>query len=81
MAANHSNTTYYSITEVAAQANVSRDTLLRWLKAGKIPEPSRNRNNYRIFTEQECAAVVRFANQITPSPLKRQTDHFKARVR
>ncbi len=63
----------YSTNEAARAAGISRDTLLRWLAAGKIAEPDRNRNGWRAFTEAELKAVVRYANKITPAPRKRQT--------
>lgn len=64
--------TYYSTTKVAAQAGISRDTLLRWLKSGKIPEPGRDRNKWRAFTKNEMNAVIRYAKKYTPSPTKAQ---------
>jgi len=54
------NTTY-TTRQVAKMAGVHRDTLLRWLREGRIPEPSRDCNNWRTFTPQEAEAVVRYA--------------------
>lgn len=71
----------YSTTEVAALANVSRDTILRWLKDGKIPEPNRNRNRWRIFSEEDLKAVLRYANKVIPGPKRVQRDLFKQRQR
>jgi len=51
----------YSTREVARLADVHRDTLLRWLRAGLVNEPARDRHGWRVFTKQEAAAVVRFA--------------------
>ena len=42
-------------------SGVHRDTLLRWLREGRIREPGRDRNNWRVFTKQETDAVVKFA--------------------
>jgi DNA modification methylase len=50
-----------STHQVAEIAQVHRDTLLRWLREGRIPEPSRNRNGWRIFTPAEAKAIIRFA--------------------
>jgi len=69
--------TYYSTAQVAVLAGVSRDTLLRWLKEGKIAEPGRDRNRWRAFTEQEKNAVLRYAQKYTPSPGRQQTRLFK----
>jgi site-specific DNA-methyltransferase (cytosine-N4-specific) len=63
----------FSTTQAARAAGISRDTLLRWLTAKKIPEPDRNRNGWRVFTESEVNAIIRFAHKITPAPRKQQT--------
>lgn len=63
----------YTTNEAAQAAGISRDTLLRWLATGKVPEPDRNRNRWRVFTEAEVKAIIRYANKITPAPRKRQT--------
>jgi site-specific DNA-methyltransferase (cytosine-N4-specific) len=48
-------------------AGVHRDTLLRWLREGRIPEPGRDRNNWRIFTPEETEFIVRYAKGTAPS--------------
>ena len=63
----------FTITEVAHLAGIHQDTLVRWIKSGKVPEPDRNRSGWRIFTHAETQAVVRYANKIVPAPRKRQT--------
>lgn len=55
---------YYQTREVSNIAGVHRDTLLRWLREGKIPEPKRNRNNWRIFSKSELNNIIEFARQI-----------------
>ena len=42
-------------------AGVHRDTLLRWLRAGGIPEPSRDRHGWRVFSKEEAASVMSYA--------------------
>lgn len=44
-------------------AGVHRDTLLRWLREGRIPEPNRDRNGWRFFTRDEASSIVSFAQQ------------------
>ncbi len=56
------NSVIYSTHQVAEMAGVHRDTLLRWLREGRVEEPSRDRNRWRAFTADEAAAVVRYAN-------------------
>ena len=48
--------------KVAELAGVHRDTLLRWLREGKVPEPDRDRNNYRVFTAAEAQAITAYAS-------------------
>ena len=55
----------YNVTEVARSAGVHRSTLIRWLYAKKIPEPRRDRNGWRAFTERERSAIVAFAKAYT----------------
>lgn len=68
----------YSTSDVAERAGVSRDTILRWLKTGKVPEPSRDRNGWRVFTEAEIKLVLRHATKVTPSPRRLQRELFRA---
>ena len=56
-----------STHQVAQMAQIHRDTLLRWLREGRIPEPNRNRNGWRTFTPDEAQAIVRYA-QGEPQP-------------
>ena len=42
-------------------AGVHRDTLLRWLRERRVPEPSRDRRGWRTFTVREASAVTDFA--------------------
>lgn len=51
----------YTTHEVAQMAEIHRDTLLRWLREGRIPEPGRNRNGWRAFTRDEVQNVVQYA--------------------
>lgn len=57
-----------STADVARRAGIHRDTLLRWLREGRVPEPLRNRNGWRSFTEEEANAVERFAKNGSIAP-------------
>lgn len=50
---------YLTTLEVAHQLKVSKQTLLNWLYAGKVPEPPRNRQGYRLWSEARVALVRR----------------------
>jgi hypothetical protein len=58
---------YYSTRQVAAMAGVHRDTLLRWLREGRVAEPSRDRNHWRTFTSEEAEAIVHYAQATSDS--------------
>lgn len=47
----------FSIQEAAENVGISKTTLHRWLRRGKVPEPRRDRNGWRIFTAQEVEAI------------------------
>ncbi|MHC5056282.1 MAG: MerR family DNA-binding transcriptional regulator [Planctomycetota bacterium] len=57
---------YLKAHEVAELAGISKNTLLRWLKAGKVPEVARDRNGWRVFSEEDVARVRAYAGKITP---------------
>jgi len=49
-----------STKKVADKANVHKDTLLRWLRNGSIPEPQRDHRGWRKFSYAEVAAIIKF---------------------
>ncbi|MCY3794902.1 MAG: DNA methyltransferase, partial [Gammaproteobacteria bacterium] len=55
-------TQFLSTAEVAGLAGVHRDTLLRWLRNGCVPEPRRDGRGWRVFSARDVAAVVAYAN-------------------
>jgi DNA-binding transcriptional MerR regulator len=48
---------YLTTLEVARELNVSKQTLLNWLYAGKVPEPPRNRMGYRLWSPSRVSLV------------------------
>jgi DNA-binding transcriptional MerR regulator len=48
---------YLTTLEVARELNVSKQTLLNWLYAQKIPEPPRNRNGYKLWNPARVSLV------------------------
>lgn len=62
--------TLYSTAKVAKRARVHKDTLLRWLRQGAISEPIRDRRGWRVFSEDEARAVVRYASSGGESVLR-----------
>lgn len=50
--------------EVAALCGITKRTLLRWLYAGKVPEPKRlevGGSEVRVWTEKDVAKVKAYA--------------------
>jgi DNA modification methylase len=54
-----------STADVARIAGVHRDTLLRWLREGLVPEPRRDRHGWRIFGTREAKLIAQFARSAT----------------
>lgn len=67
----------YSTREVAEKVGVSKETILRWLRTGKVPEPDRDRNGWRIFSDEDVKEALRYKNRVVPSPKKSQGKLFK----
>ena len=59
-------TQYFSVTEVAADLEVSRQTMWRWRKDGKIPPGHRFRDRQVFFTVSEVESVREYANHVEP---------------
>ncbi len=49
-------------------AGIHKDTLLRWLRSGNIPEPNRDRRGWRLFSGKEATAVVSYATATQTPP-------------
>jgi predicted site-specific integrase-resolvase len=50
------------LREVAETVGVSAITLRRWLLSGKVPEVTRDRNGWRLFTARDIGRIRQFAN-------------------
>ncbi len=57
---------YFSAAEVARELNVSRQTLWRWRKDGRIPSGKRFRDRQVFFTAAEVAAIREYGNLLEP---------------
>jgi hypothetical protein len=54
---------YLTTLEVAHELKVSKQTLLNWLYAGKIPEPPRNRKGYRLWSPSRVTLVKKLIGE------------------
>ena len=52
-----------STAQVSTMAGVHRDTLLRWLRRGLVPEPGRDERGWRSFSYEEATAIMAFAGR------------------
>ncbi len=57
---------HYSSQEVSEECGVSRQTLWRWRKNGKIPLGRRFRDGSLLFSETERETVIDYANRVEP---------------
>ena len=63
--------TFYRTSEVCRIAQISRSTLLRWLKEDTLPIPDfRDRRSWRLFTEDDVKTLVTEANKISETRTK-----------
>ena len=53
----------YKTKEVARIAKITKQSLYNWLKSKKIPEPNRDRNGFRIWTDNDLKTVLEFKNK------------------
>lgn len=59
--------TYYSASEVASAAGISRQSLWRWRTEGKVPAGRRYRDRQILFTAHEVQQVKEYANRLEPA--------------
>jgi len=69
---------YFSATEITKELAVSRQTLWRWRRDGKIPAGHRYRSGQVLFSPTEFEAIRAHANLLEPiqSPNKNQLKLF-----
>lgn len=63
---------YHTLAEAAELIGVAPVTLKRWLLTGKVAEVSRDRNNWRRFTDADVRRIKQFADASTPPKGLRQ---------
>lgn len=59
---------HWYVADAAAEAGISKPTLLRWIKQGKIAEAAtRDRNGWRLFDRREVDKIKALASSTAPS--------------
>ena len=66
----------YKLAEVAREARVSPSTVRRWLRAGKLPEPGKDRNGWRVWTQRELEHVIAVFQEYEEPAHERQAKLF-----
>ncbi|OIO38462.1 MAG: hypothetical protein AUJ75_02830 [Candidatus Omnitrophica bacterium CG1_02_49_10] len=54
----------YTTKEVLRKVGISRTSLYSWLKMGKVPDVARDRNNFRLFTDDDVKKILGYKNLI-----------------
>jgi len=53
----------YQLTEAARKIGVAPITLKRWLLDGRVTEVARDRNGWRVFSDEDVARIRAFAGR------------------
>ena len=53
--------------EAAERIGVSKNTLLRWFREGRVGDVARDRNGWRIFGAEDIARIKDYADRTYPS--------------
>ena len=59
-----SDINFYTTKEAAIKIGRSRDTILRWIREGKIRDVSRDYKNHRVWTEKDIRKFQEFARNV-----------------
>ena len=57
-----------STREAAERVGVSRNTLLRWFREGRVADVRRDRNGWRFFAPEDVARIKAYAERLSPPP-------------
>jgi excisionase family DNA binding protein len=52
--------------EAAGVVGVSKNTLLRWFREGRVGDVGRDRNGWRIFRREDIERIKRYADRTFP---------------
>ncbi len=65
---------FLTTPEVEERVRVSRSTLWRWRKAGKVPVGYRRRGQQVLFSPTDVNAICEYATQALPIELSQRPD-------
>ena len=55
---------YYTTKDVLKKVRITRPTLYKRLREGKIPETVRDRNDFRLFTDEDIRRILAYKNRL-----------------
>ena len=55
---------YYRTADICRALDISRSTLLRWLKNGVLKRSHRDRKGWRVFTDEDLNTIKAEATRI-----------------
>ncbi|MDD4182371.1 MAG: MerR family transcriptional regulator [Candidatus Omnitrophica bacterium] len=61
---NLQTTKIYRTKDVLKIVGISRATLYNWLRGQKVKEVVRDRNSFRIFTEEDIQRILAYKNMV-----------------
>lgn len=56
----------YRLSQVAGMVGIAPITLKRWLLNGRVEEVPRDRNRWRVFTDEDVARIRAYAETLYP---------------
>ena len=73
---------YLTATELLDEVDVTRQTLWRWRREGKVPAGHRYRNRQVVFTQEEVDMIRGYANRIEDieSPGGHEKKGYRGRI-
>ena len=66
-----SNVVFYSTKEAAEQVGRSRDTVLRWLRMGQMPDVKKDGKGNRLWTEEDIEQLRKVRDMMDTKKLNR----------
>jgi DNA (cytosine-5)-methyltransferase 1 len=71
----------YRLSQVAKIVDVAPITLKRWLLSGRVDEVQRDRNGWRVFTDEDVARIRDYAATLYPPSNGNNPSLFRPVVR
>ena len=66
---------FHSTSEVAHAVGIHRQTLLKWIREGKILDVARDRNGWRVFSQDDLNRVRHYAHTLNGNGMQAGNSH------